>query len=693
MIKMMRWLAGAALAATLAACGGGGGSPGTNPGGGDNGGGGGTTTVSTPTLALDIVDSAGAATTTVSSTSTVYARATAKDKDGNPMAGEVITFTADSSLVRFVPAAGTALTGSNGVAMVQITPASTTSAGAGTLNATATLAGTALTKNYTFQVPAGTSVDPQTAKVTNFITLLDKSTLSNASTATARLTVVALDSNNNIVPNARVQVTTDANTFFTPSGTTTDSTGVFTGTISPGNDKTDRQVTITTTINNIVKQTALQIAGSQIALSVTPGIPAPGSSASFTARLTDGAGSPIAGQSLTLTATGIPALTTTRTTDSNGNVVIAFTAPSTAGSYVISATSSGTTSQVSMQVGSAATIPVATIPSGVTPSITALPNILAPNTAGSTTNQSQLRFLMVNSSNVPVPNVRVRFDITSTGQGSFDSSISTGTSTVYTSAAGVATANFISGSTVSPTDGVNVRACFKASDFTSTTECPASVDVKLTVASQALAVSIGDDNNIEGDGGTYKKEFVVTVADAAGRAVAGAPVDISVDITHYGKGTFVQAITFPLNVGSANTYIPDAVTTPAAFGARVSCINEDFNRNGIVDIDPERGPENVNGSVDSFGQATLEPRKSDIIISYVDSAVRTTDPNGILRIKVEYSQRFATWLAYRIRASTNVSGSQGNAERTFVTQGLEEDKEDGSFLTPPYGVGACNSPN
>lgn len=689
MIKMMRWLAGAALAASLAACGGGGGSPGTNPGANPPPTGG-TTTVATPTLALDIVDGAGAATTTVSSTTTVYARATAKDKDGNPMAGEVVTFTADNSLVRFVPAAGTALTGSNGVAMVQITPASTTSAGAGTLNATATLAGTALAKTYTFQVPVGTSVDPQTAKVTNFITLLDKSTLSNASTATARLTVVALDSGNNIVPNARVQVTTDANTFFTPGGTTTDASGIFTGTVSAGNDKSDRQVTITTTINGIVKQTALQIAGSQIALTVTPGIPTPGAAASLSARLTDGTGAPIAGQALALTSS-IPGLTTSRTTDASGNVVVPFNAPATPGSYQISAAGSGVTSQLSLQIGSAATIPAAVIPGGVTPSLTALPNILAPNAAGTTTNQSQIRFLMVNSSNVPVPNVRVRFDITSTGQGSFDSTISTGTSTVYTSAAGVATASFIPGTTVSPTDGVTVRACYQATDFTSSTQCDNSVNVKLTVASQALAISIGDDNTLQaGVGGTYRKTFVVTVADAAGRAVAGAPVDISVDITHYGKGTFLQGETFPLNVAAANTYIPDVSTTPAAFGARVSCINEDFNRNGIADVS---SGENVNGSTDSFGQATLEPRKSDIIISYSEPDVRTTNASGVLLIQVEYSQRFATWLAYRIRASTSVSGSQGNAERAFVTQFLEQDLENGSFRTPPYGVLACNDPN
>jgi hypothetical protein len=120
----------------------------------------------------------------------------------------------------------------------------------------------------------------------------------------------------------------------------------------------------------------------------------------------------------------------------------------------------------------------------------------------------------------------------------------------------------------------------------------------------------------------------------------------------------------------------------------VSCINEDRNRNGFVDAG-----DNLNRSVDSNGQPTLEPRRSDIILSYADPAVRSTNASGILQIKVEYSQRFAGWLAYRIKAGTNVSGSQGLAERAFVTDFIEGDERNGSFLTAPYGFGACDSPN
>ena len=125
------------------------------------------------------------------------------------------------------------------------------------------------------------------------------------------------------------------------------------------------------------------------------------------------------------------------------------------------------------------------------------------------------------------------------------------------------------------------------------------------------------------------------------------------------------------------------------------CPNEDVNRNGNVDPTTVFGgsSENYNGSVDSNGQPTLEPRKSDLLISYDDPTVTTTNASGVLVIRVEYSQRFATWLAYRVRVTANVSGSQGLSERLFITDVLESDAENGSFLTPPYGSRSCLAPN
>jgi hypothetical protein len=301
--------------------------------------------------------------------------------------------------------------------------------------------------------------------------------------------------------------------------------------------------------------------------------------------------------------------------------------------------------------------------------------------------------------------VRVRFSDLTTGLPAVGASISTGTQTLYTDAGGSVSTQYIAGQNTSPTNGVSLRACYSATDFASATDCPAFVSVSLTVAGQALAVSIGDDNLLTKGSGTYVKNFVVTVADSAGRAMANAPVDISVDLTHFGKGNYSYSIgtattayfdadgnpvsSLSVVPASLTGYYPSDSTLPGStLTGRVWCANEDTNRNGNVD-----SGENVNSSVDTNGQATLEPRKSDLIVSYANPSVTTTDASGILQIKVEYSQRFATWLAYRVRVTASVAGSQGLAERLFVTNFIVGDDVNGSFLQSPYGFSACRSPS
>jgi hypothetical protein len=655
-MRFLSYLTTLLVAALITACGGGGGSPGATTVGGVPSTAGGTIT-------LELVDSTGATTTTVGSIGPVFVRATLQGTTGTA-AGQVVTFTGDTALVRFLPESGTALTDPNGVAIVQVLPATATSSGAGSVKADATVGGKALKQGTVgFDVPAGGS-DVATSRVADFVLLLDKSTLPNSGTSTAKLTVVAVDANNNVVADATVKVSTDANTIFTRNGgAVTDAQGNFSGQIGRGNDKTDRTVVVTVTVNGIVKETSLVIAGSQIELSATPSLLVPGASSTLSVRLMDASSQAIAGKTVSLSGDIASLVGRQVITDANGNATLTFTAPSTVGSYVIQATGSGVTKQLSIQVGASVNIPVAVIPVGARPALSAIPNVLSPNSAGSTTNQSQLRFLFLDANNQPVPNVRVRFAIASTGLGSSDSAISTGSTTVYTNASGIATASFIPGATGSPTDGVVVRACYQADEFTSATQCVNNIDVHMTIAAQALAVSIGNDNLLIQGSGTYIKQFVVSVADAAGRAVPNAPVDISLDITDYLKGSFA--------------------------GATISCANEDTNRSGFVDPG-----ENINNSFDSFGQPTLEPRRSDLILSYVDPAVRTTNASGILRIQVEYSQRFATWLLYRIRATTSVAGSQGSAERSFRTTFIKGDEDTGSFLTPPYGAALdCTNPN
>ena len=555
-------------------------------------------------------------------------------------------------------------------------------------------AGTTNTGGGTGTTAGGTP----TLTVSDFALFTDKTQINNSGIDKAQLTVLAVDANRNVVSGAKVVVSTDQNSVFVPAGgDTTDGSGKYVGSVAIGGDKTDRDITISVTVNGITKSTSVHVTGSKLTLTATPGTPSPGQTVTLTATLVDSTSNPIPGAVVTVSGT-VPGASGTVTTGLNGQASKAFSAPTAQGVYTISASGNGVlAADYQLQVFTTA-VPVAVIPGGAVPSLAASPNVLAVNSAGSTANRSTLRFLFLDATNSPIQNVRVRFSDITTGLPAVGASITSGSQTLFTDTGGSVSAQYIAGQNSSPTNGVTVKACYSATDFTSASDCPASVTASLTVAGQALAVSIGDDNLLGKGSGTYIKRFAITVADSAGRAVANAPVDISVDLTHYGKGLFTapyvdssgNTSTFSLSFVpiSLTAAYPSLSTDAAATGQRIWCPNEDTNRNGNVD-----SGENVNGSIDSNNQGTLEPRKSDLLISYDVPDVTTTNSSGILVIKVEYSQRFATWLSYKVRVTANVAGSQGMAERLFVTDFVEGDDKNGSFLDAPYGIHSCLAPN
>lgn len=534
-----------------------------------------------------------------------------------------------------------------------------------------------------------TPVGPVVVPVTDMVLFMDKPAINNSGTDKGQLTVIALDVNRNVVSGATVSATTDQNSVFIPNGgTTTDIRGTYTGNVFIGSDKSNRTITLTVTINGIVRRTSVQVIGSRLTLQAQPSTLAPSQTGTVSVLLQDSSLNPIAAATVTLAGT-LPGIAgQTFVTDVSGQASKPFTAAAGTGTYTISAAGNGVTSaSIQIQVVTAGVIPNAVIPVGAVPSLAASPNVLAVNAVGSTANRSNLRFLFLDSTGNPVTNVRVRFDDLTTGLAAIGSSITSGTQTLITDSSGVVSAQYVAGQNSSPTNGVQISACYSATDPVPPTPCPVAqtVATTLTVAGAALAVSIGDDNVLQAGTGTYIKRFAITVADSAGKAVANAPVDISLDLTHYGK----SAQWSNPSLSTVPTSLTADATLPAGTGSVYFwCQNEDANRNGVADLG-----ENRDGSLDANGQATLQPRRSDMIISYDDPVVTTTNASGILVIRVEYSQRYGGWLAYKVRVTANVAGSQGLAERPFVTNVIQGDVANGSFLTPAYGVNNCLTAN
>lgn len=561
----------------------------------------------------------------------------------------------------------------------------------------------------------GQTTDPNavaTQRVADITISADKTNLLNSGTDTAKITVVAVDATRNVVPNAYVTVVSDQNSIFTrtSAGTVTDATGSFAGTLALGTEKSDRTINVTATVNGISKTLSIRVTGSKLTLQAAPSNPAPGQNVVLTLVATDAGGSPLPNALITFGGSVTALNGVTATTSFEGRITRSFAAPSTAGIYRISATGLGVSSgDYQIQVFSASVPPPVVLPAGIVPALSASPNVIAANAPNVSTNRSTIRFLILNAQNAPIPNVRVRFNDATTGVPTVGAVVVNSGVTLYTDASGTVSTDYIAGQNPSPTNGVLVRACFSGSDFLSADDCPNSIITTLTVAGQALAVSIGDDNVLTKGAGTYIKKFALSVADSAGKPVANAAVDISVDLTHYGKyngpGFYRAALaTVPTGLLQTASFSVGASTTTSTVGTGTAavtvtqvipgftytwCYNEDVNRNGFADPG-----ENINGTVDTNNQSALEPRKSDVLISYVDPARTTTNANGFLEVQVEYSQRYATWLAYRVRVIANVQGSQGISERLFITDAAQADIQNGSFLEAPYGRDpSCRNPN
>jgi hypothetical protein len=532
--------------------------------------------------------------------------------------------------------------------------------------------------------------------VAKFVYTLDKASITNTGSDVALLTVTALDASNTVIAGVPITVALTSGSY-QPLVAVTDASGQAKGNIGIGGDKANRLITATVSDGVAASITAgVMVTGANITISVNPGAPAPSAQVTLAIKATDAIGAAIPNAVITLTAPGFTGVPATVTTDPLGNATATGTAPAVAGSSTLTADGLGVSASQTVTVLAAG----ATLPNAVGPisaaNLSINPNTIGPNAVGATTSRAALKAIFRNATNLSIPNVRVRFEITG-NSGSTGEQVSSGSTTVYSDSSGVAAADYIAGTTSSPTNGVVIRACYGLTDADIANGlCPSSVQATMTVASQPLSVTLGSNNKLGATNGglTYTQTLVVIVNDSAGVAVQNATISGSVDITHYGKGYafsdpyYLDDLVTPLvtppiagqtGIGTGTYPVPVAPTLTTV-GKRIWCENEDKNRNGFLDAG-----EDLNGN------GVIEPRKADVVIAFPNG--NKTDATGALLLNVMWPQNVATWLSFTVKVSTLVGGTEGMDQKSFFTTFIDGDQKNGSFLTPPHGVGACNSPN
>jgi protocatechuate 3,4-dioxygenase beta subunit len=468
---------------------------------------------------------------TVNSAFANQLQATVTDSNGNPVANQVVTFTAPGTVgnasATFAGGTNTttATTNAQGVA---ITPALTADTIAGTFTVIASVSG-GTSGNFTLTNLAGTATTVQPIAGSN------QSTTIGTAFATP-LQARVFDSFNNPVPNVQVTFAVPANgasgVFSGSSVVLTNAQGIATAPTLTANT-TPGSFQATATAAGVATSATYNLTSTASALVVTP---LTGNNQSATvnttfanqlqATITDSNGNPVANQVVTFTApsSGASATfaggtnTTTATTNAQGvAITLALTADTIAGTFTVIASVSGGTSgnyTLTNLAGNAASIQAV---SGATQSTTV-----------GTPFGALLQARVFDTFSNPVPNVQVTFAVPAAGA----SGVFTGSAVVFTNAQGMATAPVLTANTTPGT--------FQATATAAGAATPATYSLTNTATALVLTPIAGNNQSTVVNT-KFANQLQVSVTDGNGNPVANQLVTFTAPPTASGaSGTFAS---------------------------------------------------------------------------------------------------------------------------------------------------------
>ena len=631
--RLARATLGLGIAAALTACGGGGGSPGTSivgPGSGAS-----SPSGAASAVAADLVVVLSKSTMTNSGSDSITATVTSIDANRVAVGGVPISFSINGNAL--VTPSGTATDATKGTLTATLTQGSDSSVRPVTL----TVKSGDLSRAVSFNIVQ--SAPPSNPQANDLTMTLSASNIDNSGSKTVTVTATAVDTNRNALSGIPVQLSvSDTSAFIVSSASQTNSNGQVSGTVSIGQDRSNRTVTVIATSGTLTRTAAFQITGAKISqASPVPAVVAAGAAGSVQYLLTDVNSNPMPGVPINVSGSSISA--STGKTDLNGSYTFSYVAPNLPGTTLsIKAVAGGAESTVAVPIpgGGSTTVPVATTPVSKTLNLSA--DVVTVN-SGTTSNQITISAFFRDGANAPVPNVRVLFGVNGDNQ---TGNVGAGNNTVLSDLSGTASTTYAPGSVASPTNGVTILACWKTSDFVAAdraANCAAAggqlLTTTLTIVSNPVSITIGTDNTIgKGASGlTYVKKYVVLVVDSAGNPKSDVQITPSVDLGGFGKGFYIYDAGLKRWVRDDASEVFDPVSKQLVPSQTLlaTCPNEDLNRNGVIDTG-----EDINDN------RQLDPRKSDVAITLTGAT--KTDSNGVAVLQLEYPQSVASWVKFKI---------------------------------------------
>lgn len=591
----------------------------------------------------------------------------------------------------------------------------------------------------------GTPTEPTAATVE----VIASSNRVNTAGDAVTITAIVKDAGNASLADTPVTFSTNTGTI-SSAAAQTDSAGVATASFSAGGDKSNRPATITVTAGGASGSVTLPIEGTTLVYS-GPTTLSLGANADLSIKATDSAGNAIANAAIDLASSLNNALSaTTATTDSQGQVVVTYTA-----------TNSGTDSFSFTGLG-ATPAPVSIAISGE--DFTFVSPAASTRVPVGTVQTLQVRY---REDGVPQVGRTVNFAATS---GTLSAS------SAVTNAQGIASVT-ISSNSASPS---TVQATLVGGTAQATLPLFFVATTPSRLVLQVTPAAIGPNT---GGSTTNQAQVLAKVTDANGNPVPGLTVNFSRDADPSGgnlqqpsavsdingqasvqyiagaqstasngvvlrgtvSGTSVTGTTnltvsqsaLFIALGTGNTiqnldeetykkdwvaYVTDAngvavsgvtltikalpltylkgslafADPPGAWvyaGTPTECPSEDANQNGVLDASEDDGVSGAGNVIDN-GDGKLWPGN---VISVTPGSIQT-DSDGRAKISLIYAESYVPWVTLRLTVTAVVSGTESRGEAEFLVDGLASDFNNEQIapagVVSPFGQAtSCSDPN
>ncbi|OGA21384.1 MAG: hypothetical protein A3I01_20500 [Betaproteobacteria bacterium RIFCSPLOWO2_02_FULL_65_24] len=495
----------------------------------------------------------------------------------------------------------------------------------------------------------------------------------------AKLIFAVKDSAGTALPNMTVNFNSENGNTISPATGVTDAAGQIIASVKAdsllavtlGKDVITANAVTDTTTYASVKQ-PLTISSASFAFTAPavateiPLTPATGSAPTVTVEWADAATSPI-GKTMFFTTTRGTIAGGTVTPDSStlpaaGKVSVTVSS-ATAGPAIITASGPGGIPAATREV-----VFVATSANNVT--VQAVPGTIQVTTgvASQTNNSSTISVLVRDKANNLVKNAGVSFTVTVDPSGGALKS-----ARAITDVNGSASVIYTAGTTSSASNGVTIQAT--VTDINGVPIIPVVMNTtNLTVAGQVLEVRLGTDNLVGGTAPVYTKTYVAMVTDAAGNAVVGTEVRFALRPSRYFKGYY----TF------------DGVRLFWVQTITATCLNEDLNFNGILDVPPVVLVNEDDKLSNGNGNGRLDPGNVATV-----TGTGITDASGVATATITYPRDRTGWAELILEGRAGVIGNDPPDVRTLVLPGASKDFVDANVLPPgaisPYGTGDPNA--